>query len=87
MLNGKFQVYSKNSAQALTQLLAHFLVSGLAEQREHVLLIALNTRLVERVHAEEIAGDGAGLLEEVEQGADRCRGDLGDFDTQAYSKK
>ena len=54
MLNGKFQVYSKNSAQALTQLLAHFLVSGLAEQRKHVLFIGLHARLVEGIHAEEV---------------------------------
>ena len=62
MLNGKFQVDSKNSAQALTQLFAHFLVSGLAEQREHVLFIGLHARLVERIDTEQVTAYSASPL-------------------------
>ena len=55
-------------------------VTRLAEQSKHVLLIAFNARLVERVHAEEIAGDGAGLLEEVDDLAEGILGEIGSGD-------
>ena len=46
------------------------LVSRLAEKSEHVLLVCLHTRLVERIHAKDVAADSACLLEEVEEGSE-----------------
>ena len=43
------------------------LIARLAQQCEHILLIAFNARLVERIYAQQIAGNSAGLFEEVDQ--------------------
>ena len=43
------------------------LVAGLAEQGEHILLVAFDAGLVEGIDAEQIAGDRACLLKEVDQ--------------------
>ena len=44
-----------------------FFVAGLIKQGKHVLLVCLHARLVEGVHAEDIAGDTAGTLKEITQ--------------------
>ena len=43
------------------------LVAGLVKQGKHVLLVCLHARLVEGVHAKDVAGDTAGTLEEINQ--------------------
>ena len=43
------------------------LIAGLAQQGKHVLLVSLYARLVEGVHFQQIAGQAAGVLEEVNQ--------------------
>ena len=43
------------------------LVAGLAQQCEHVFLIAFHARLVEGVYAQHIAGDGARLFKEIDE--------------------
>ena len=48
----------------------HVLIAGLAEQREHVLLVAFDAGLIERIDAEHIAGNCTCLLEEVDQPAE-----------------
>ena len=50
------------------------LIAGLAQQGEHVLFIAFHPRLVEGVYPQQIAGNGAGFLEEVD---DLAQGVLG----------
>ena len=42
-------------------------VAGLIKQGKHVLLVCLHARLVEGVYAEDVAGDTAGTLEEINQ--------------------
>ena len=56
------------------------LVAGLAEEVEHVFLISLHTRLVEGIHAGDIAGHAAGILEEVDECANGLFADLGQAD-------
>ena len=43
------------------------LVAWLAKKSEHVLLVCLNTRLVEWVDAQNVAADAASLLEKVDE--------------------
>ena len=45
-----------------------------AEQREHVLLVRFDARLVERIDAEQIAADPHAILEEINHVAERVRG-------------
>ena len=45
-------------------------VPRFVEQGEHILLVGLYARLVERVDSQNVAADAACLLEEVEQTAD-----------------
>ena len=56
--------------QTLLYSLALSLVTGLVEQRKHVLLISFHTRLVEGIHTEEVAADATGNLEEVDKLSD-----------------
>ena len=42
-----------------------FFVARLSKQREHIALIALHSGLVKRIHAQYIAADAAGKLEEI----------------------
>ena len=42
-------------------------IAGLAQQLEHVLLVHLNTGLIEGVDAQHIGGNAAAQLQEVEQ--------------------
>ena len=48
--------------ESCLESLCHFLVAGLAEEGEHVLLVSLNTWLVEWVHAENVTDDPAYFL-------------------------
>ena len=52
------------------QLRAALFIAGLAQQREHVLLVGFHAGLVEGIHAQQVAGQTAGLLEEVAQVAE-----------------
>ena len=56
--------------QSLCKLFCEFVEARLAEEGEHVFLVSLHTRLVERVDAEHIAANTASLLEEIEQSAE-----------------
>ena len=47
---------------------------------EHIFLVRLHAGLVERVYAEDVTADAAGLLEEVEQRTDGVCVDCGNFD-------
>ena len=53
--------------QALLDSFALCLITWLVEQCEHILLVCLNTRLVEWVHLFQETADTASLLEEVDQ--------------------
>ena len=53
--------------QSPPALFSFLLAARLAKKSEHVLLVALHARLVERIHAGYVAADAAGKLEEVEQ--------------------
>ena len=48
--------------QSRKKLLSLLLISRLAEQSEHVLLIALYTRLIERIHTKNVSAHAAGKL-------------------------
>lgn len=57
------------------------LVAWLVEQCEHILLVGLYSRLVEWVHAEDVAADAARFLEEIDDFAEaalceRAEGDV-----------
>ena len=56
--------------KTLLDCFALLLVTRFVEQREHVFLVCFHTRLVERIHAENIPAYAACLFEEVEQCAD-----------------
>ena len=45
------------------------LVAGLAEEGKHIFLIRLHTGLVEGIHVQQIAGQAAGILKEVDEPA------------------
>ena len=62
-------------AETSLELCLGALIAGLAEECEHVLLVAFHTGLVERIDTQNIAGNGASLLEEVDQVAEAefCR--------------
>jgi hypothetical protein len=49
------------------QRLRLLLVAFFAQEREHILLVRLHAGLVERVDAQDVAGEGYGFLEEVEE--------------------
>ena len=53
-------------SQTLLDGLALSLISRLVEQRKHVLLVSLNTRLIEGVDTKDVATDTASNLEEVD---------------------
>ena len=53
--------------ESCSEGLCLLLVSWLAKKSEHVLLVSLNARLVERIHTENITADTASLLEEIEE--------------------
>ncbi len=55
----------------------HILVAGLAQQGEHVLFIGLHAGLVEGIDLQQIAGQAAHILEEVDQIAHAVLADLG----------
>ena len=57
----------KLGLKSLKEFFSLCLIAGLAEKGEHVLLVALNTGLVEGVNTEDVTADTAGELEEVEQ--------------------
>ena len=63
--------YHNKILEASLNSLSLLLISRLLKQGEHILLVSLNTRLVEWVYAEHIATDTARLLKEVEQRTDR----------------
>jgi len=46
---------------------SHLLITRLTEKSEHVLLVSLHARLIERIHAENVSADAACLLEEIEE--------------------
>ena len=52
------------------QLRPALLIAGLAQQREHILLIGLNAGLVEGVYVQQIAGQAAGIFKKVNQPAE-----------------
>ena len=47
--------------------LSHFLITRLSKKSEHVLLVCLNTWLVEWIYAKNVTADTASLLEEIEE--------------------
>ena len=53
------------------------LITGLTQQSEHIFLIGLNTGLVEGIDSQNISGNCAGKLEEVDQIAQRVRTSVG----------
>ena len=53
-------------SQTLLNSLALSLISWLVEQSKHILLVSLNTWLVEWVYTEDVAADTASNLEEVD---------------------
>ena len=63
------------------------LVSRLAEEGEHVLLVCLHTRLVERIHAKDVSADSACLLEEVEEGSEVMLVDALDRGLRGYARR
>ena len=68
-LHGGFQIYHLQ-LESCSQSIGLSLVAWLAEEGEHVLLVGLDARLVERIDAEHVAADTAGLLEEIEEGSE-----------------
>ncbi len=56
-----------SAVESCLELSLLIFVAGLAEKSEHVLLVSLNAGLVEGVDCEEITGDAACLLEEVDE--------------------
>ncbi len=42
-------------------------VTGFLQESEHILLVSLYTRLVERIHTEHVAANAARLLEEIDE--------------------
>ena len=52
------------------QLRPALLIAGLAQQREHILLIGFNAGLVEGVYVQQIAGQAAGIFKKVNQPAE-----------------
>ena len=54
-------------SQTLLDSLALSLIAWLVEQSEHILLVSLNTRLVEWVDTLDVTRDAASLLEEVDE--------------------
>lgn len=56
------------------------LEAGFAEASEHIGFVGFNTRLVERIDALELGGDGAGEFEEINESAERTGGKIGGFD-------
>ena len=63
----KYYVFFLHSA---FQILFALLIAFFAEQSEHILLVCLDAWLIEGIYAEQIAGDAAGLLEEVNEVAE-----------------
>ena len=49
------------------QLRLTILVAGLAEEGKHILLVRLHAGLVEGIHIQQIAGQAAGILKEVDE--------------------
>ena len=68
--------------QPLPDRLRLGLVAGFLQQGEHILLIGLDTRLIEGIHPQQVAADTARLLEEIEQCAQCVRRNLGNFDAE-----
>ena len=62
------------------KLASKLLVSGLAEKREHILLVRLNAGLVEGIYAEHITRKCASDLEEVDEVTERVRASVLHFD-------
>ena len=56
--------------ESCSEGLCLLLVAWLAQKSEHVLLVSLYARLVERIHTEDITADTACLLEEIEEGSE-----------------
>ena len=56
-----------HTLDSLEDFLGLSLVTGLAKKGEHVLLVGLNSGLVERIDSEQVGADAARKLEEIEQ--------------------
>ncbi len=71
--NAKICFFSTLQRPLQTSLnsLALLLVARFIQECKHILLVCLNTRLVERIYSEHIATDATRLLKEVEQRTDR----------------
>ena len=54
-------------SESLLDCLALCLIAWFVEQCEHVLLVCLNTWLVEWIHTEHVAADATSNLEEVDE--------------------
>ena len=61
----KTATQNAKSVHSCLKLGLSVLVSGFAEEREHIFLVCFNAGLVERIYSEQIAGNGASFLEEV----------------------
>ena len=53
--------------KSLSEFLALSLISRLVQKSKHILLVSLHTRLVERIHTEDVCRYATSLLEEVEE--------------------
>ena len=67
----KFIEKPQLSSQLLTQLLCQFFIPRFSQQGKHIFLVCLHARLVKGIHIQQIPGQPAGKLEEVNQLAQR----------------
>ena len=56
-----------NGLKSCLKSLRLLLISRFAEKSKHILLISLHARLIEWIHAKDIAADSASLLKEIEE--------------------
>ena len=64
--HSEYRLTLYNRLQACLNSFRGLLITWLVEKRKHILLISLNTWLVERIYTKDISRDTTTLLEEVE---------------------
>ena len=70
------------SGQTLLEDRFFLLIAGLSKESKHVLLVRLDTGLIERIYGKQVSGDAACLLEKVNQLAEPVCGKLGNMNDQ-----
>ena len=68
-----FGICPREGSKPGLQLLLHLLIAWLAQQSEHVLLICLHAGLVKGIDPQQVAGQAARVLEEIDQVTHRAR--------------